>query len=186
MWQELFSQMYKVPLMVLKRGMANPMGVFIYGIITKWYVMMMIAAIVVTFWVLKGLEQAGVLQAMEAEVRYGLAQAQAVAQNCVPKIVNLPDMWDCIQHTSAKDYVEGTDEKVLRGALQHDVTNLHNEEEAKAAAAAETAAQSGNTPSGYNSSAPRVQYDEPTSTVNPYEQPSPPDDGLIHVNPPSQ
>jgi len=123
MWQEFFSQAYKLPLLVLKRAMANPMGIFIYGILSKWYIMVMIAVISVTFWVFKGLEQAGVIDAITKELKYGFREAQAVAQKCTPLIVNLPAMWDCIQHTSGNDYVPNEDEKALINTLQRDFDN---------------------------------------------------------------
>jgi len=123
MWQEFFSQAYKLPLLVLKRAMANPMGVFVYGILSKWYVMVMIAVISVTFWVFKGLEQAGVIDAITKELKYGFREAQAVSQKCIPLIVNLPEMWNCIQHTSGNDYAPNEDEVALTKTLQHDLDN---------------------------------------------------------------
>ncbi len=121
MWQEFFSQAYKLPLLVLKRGMANPMGMFVYGILSKWYILVMVATISVTFWVFKGLEQAGVIDVITNELKYAFRESQAVAQKCVPKIMNLGEMWDCIQHTSGADYVQSDDEKALSNALQHDL-----------------------------------------------------------------
>ena len=123
MWQEFFSQAYKLPLLVLKRAMANPMGSFRYGILSKWYILVMIAVISVTFWVFKGLEQAGVIDAITKELNYGFREAQAVAQHCTPHIVNLPKMWNCIQNTSGDDYIPNEDEKALRNTLQRDFEN---------------------------------------------------------------
>ena len=83
----------------------------------------MIATVSVTFWVFKGLEQAGVIDAITKELKYGFLQAQAVAQKCTPKIMNLADMYDCIQHTSGDDFREGDDEKNLKGTLHEDLEN---------------------------------------------------------------
>lgn len=123
MWQEFFSQAYKLPLLVLKRAMANPMGIFIYGILSKWYILVMIAVISVTFWVFKGLEQAGVIDAITKQLNYGFREAQAVAQRCTPHIVNLPKMWNCIQNTTSDDYIPSNEEIKLRNTLQRDSDN---------------------------------------------------------------
>jgi len=126
MWWDFFSQAYKLPLMLIKRVMANPMGIFVYGILSKWYIIVMIATVSVTFWVFKGLEKAGVLDAITQEVQYGLREVQAVSQKCTPLIVNLPEMWQCIQTTSGSDFEEGEDEKTLKKALQNDLDEGKN------------------------------------------------------------
>jgi hypothetical protein len=98
------------------------MGIFVYGILSKWYIMMMIAIAVVTFWVFKGLEEAGVLDAMEKTVRGGLLEVKAVAQHCTPKIKNLGKMWDCIQNIKGSDYKDTFGyEKQLTDALEKDL-----------------------------------------------------------------
>jgi hypothetical protein len=43
----------------LKLLLKNPMVIFIYGIMAKWYIMIMVAAVVVTFWVFSGLKESG-------------------------------------------------------------------------------------------------------------------------------
>lgn len=123
MWQEFFSQVYKLPLLVLKRAIANPMGIFVYGILSKWYVLVMIATVSVTFWVFKGLEEAGVIDSITKELKYGFLEAQAIAQQCSHKIVNLPEMWDCIERTSGEDFRPNDDEKSLRNTLTQDLEN---------------------------------------------------------------
>lgn len=126
MFWDFFSQAYKLPMLVLKRAMANPMGIFVYGILSKWYIIVMIATISVTFWVFKGLEKAGVLDAMQKEVSYGFLQAQAVAQRCVPLIVDIPKMWDCIQKTTGDQYVPSGDEQSLHNDLINDLQDSNS------------------------------------------------------------
>lgn len=126
MWWDFFSQAYKLPLMVLKRVMANPMGIFVYGILSKWYILVMIATVSVTFWVFKGLEKAGVLDAITKEIQYGFREVQAVSQKCTPLIVDLPEMWKCIQTTSGSDFEQGDDEKSLTKDLDNDLDEGKN------------------------------------------------------------
>ena len=73
------------------------MLLFVYGIISKWYIMVMVSAIIVAYWVLQGLTQAGVLQAAEEVVSKALSDTKSVARYCVPKITRLEDFWECLQ-----------------------------------------------------------------------------------------
>ena len=90
---------------------ANPMGIFVYGLLTKWYLTVAIAAVVVTFWVFKGLEQAGVLTAVQQVVEQALNDTKSVAKYCVPKIANLGDFWNCLDNPPA--YEPDADEQTL-------------------------------------------------------------------------
>ena len=157
MWQDFFSQAYKLPLLVLRRAMANPMGLFVYGILSKWYILVMIATISVTFWVFKGLEQAGVIDAITKELKYGFLQAQAVAQKCTPKIMNLADMYDCIQHTSGDDFRENDDEKALRNTLKQNLQDGQGQ----------PFNNDGNAGVNGNSTAPTNPYDTPIQPTAP-------------------
>jgi hypothetical protein len=74
----------------------SPMVIFIYGIISKWYIMVMVPAIIVVFWVLKGLTSTGILPATEKIVTSALEDTKSVARYCVPKITNLPAFWQCL------------------------------------------------------------------------------------------
>ncbi len=60
--------------------------------------MVMISAIVVAFWMLKGLTEAGVLQAAEKIVSTALQDTKSVSRYCIPKILNLGDFWECLQN----------------------------------------------------------------------------------------
>ncbi|MEY3197061.1 MAG: hypothetical protein RLZZ59_429 [Pseudomonadota bacterium] len=121
MWLDFFNQVLKLPMLAFKRILLNPMGVFIYGILAKWYVIIAIAAIAVTYWVFKGLEQAGVLRAIEVKVQEGLWDARSVAQNCVPKILHLSEMWNCI--TNLPEYKPSKEEIYLHDQLKGDAAS---------------------------------------------------------------
>lgn len=90
----------------------NPMIIFVYGIISKWYITIFLSAIVVVFWVFKGLEGAGFIQAAEDVVFRALKDTKSVARYCIPKIANLQDFWDCVQ--SPPEYEETEDELKLK------------------------------------------------------------------------
>lgn len=119
MFLDFLGQVWRLPMMLFRRVLSNPMGMFVYGILSKWYIMVMLSVVIVTFWVFKGLEESGALAAAERTVRYGLLEVQAVAQHCTPKIMNLKKMWHCIQHT--KPYVEDENARRLREALEIDL-----------------------------------------------------------------
>ncbi|MGV2432345.1 MAG UNVERIFIED_CONTAM: DUF2670 domain-containing protein [Rickettsiaceae bacterium] len=107
--------------MIFKRILSNPMGIFVYGILSKWYVLVMVSTMIVTFWVFKGLEKAGVIEIIDNQLKKGFTEAQAVAQHCVPKILNLADMWKCIENPPA--YVPGPDELALIESTKNDAAN---------------------------------------------------------------
>jgi hypothetical protein len=118
---DFLNQAYRLPMMVFKRALSNPMGIFVYGILTKWYAIIMIATIIVTYWVFKGLEKAGVLDLIDRRVKSSLIEVQAVAQNCTPLIMNLQDMWNCVQNPPP--YISDVNDKSLTEGLMLDAAN---------------------------------------------------------------
>ncbi|MEM6339012.1 MAG: DUF2670 domain-containing protein [Pseudomonadota bacterium] len=99
----------------LKLLLKNPMVIFIYGIMAKWYVMIMVAAIVVTFWVFTGLKDSGFLDEAEKVVAKALSDSKSVARYCVPKIMSFSDFWDCLE--SPPKYVPTKNEKAFEEGL---------------------------------------------------------------------
>lgn len=130
MFLNFLGQVWRLPMMLFKRVMSNPMGLFVYGILSKWYVMVMLAVVIVTFWVFKGLEKSGVLADAEKVVRGGLLDAQAVAQHCTPLIRDLGKMWKCIERTNGSHYKESEDAAKLRKALERDLERNQKQTEA--------------------------------------------------------
>ena len=88
---------------------ANPMGMFLWGIIAKWYFMIAIASLVALFWVVQGLNQIGFIDYMYKSVVEVLDMSKAVAQNCTTKLGNVKDFWECLgnpgQYDSNKEAV---------------------------------------------------------------------------------
>lgn len=109
MFGDLLRQIYRAPLVLAKALMKSPISFFVYGIMSKWYLMVMLSTIMVTFWVFKGLEKSGVLDATQKVVSKGLADCKSVAQNCTPLMMDLSAMWECIKNPP--EYKQTTDEK---------------------------------------------------------------------------
>ena len=113
----------------IKVLLKNPMIVFVYGIISKWYIMVMVTAIVVTFWVFKGLTEAGVLQEAEKAVSKALRDSKSVARYCVPKITSLSDFWSCLENPP--NYEQTEEEQKFEKGLDNllDLTNYEESED---------------------------------------------------------
>ena len=117
--------MSKLPKLLFLRIASNPMGVFVYSILSKWYVITTVAAISVTFWVFSGLQKAGVIDSITESLTFGFDTAKAVAQHCTPLITDLPKMFDCIDKVGPKDYnPEGTDDN-SRAVMENELKNTN-------------------------------------------------------------
>lgn len=96
----------------------SPIIIFIYSMIINWYVMVMFTAVIVVFWVLKGLVGIGFIDKAQKVVFNSLQETKSVAKHCVPKIMNFSEFWYCLQNTP--EYEATQEEKDLEKA----VTNL--------------------------------------------------------------
>ena len=94
----------------------NPLMLFVYGIISKWYITIVVAAVVVTFYVFKGLEERGIISATENVVFRALNDTKSVAKNCVPKILSFTELWQCLQNPP--EYKPSAEEKALEESLE--------------------------------------------------------------------
>ncbi|MGC0372257.1 MAG: hypothetical protein DGJ47_000966 [Rickettsiaceae bacterium] len=104
----------------LKPILNSPVIIFVYSILSKWYIMVMLTALMVTFWVFKGLTDTGILQAAEKTVSAALKDTKSVARYCVPKILSFSDFWECLQNPP--EYEESENEL----ELQKNLNNLLN------------------------------------------------------------
>jgi hypothetical protein len=102
----------------------NPIILFIWSIVSKWYIAVVITALVVTFWVFKGLNKAGVLAAAEEVIFRAFSDSKSIAQHCVPKILDLQDFWSCVN--SPPRYEPGKDELLLQKKLTDFLTPTDN------------------------------------------------------------
>lgn len=109
--------MFETLLSKVKVLLKNPMIVFVYGVLSKWYITIFLTAIVVVYWVFKGLTEAGVMQASEEVIFKAFRETKSVARYCVPKIMDLKSFWECLQ--SPPNYEETQEEKSLKKGLEN-------------------------------------------------------------------
>lgn len=110
----------------------NPMGVFVYSLLTKWYLTIAVASLVVTYWVFKGLQSVGVIDAAEKIVGQALYDSKSVAKYCVPKITNLESFWSCLNNLP--EYTPEQDEVDLESKVDILKQNLQNQSASPGAA----------------------------------------------------
>lgn len=120
MWWNFLSGLYAVPYKVMLLVRANPLGIFIYGILANWYVVIVVGSVVVTYWVFKGLEEIGLLSSGFNILVEALHQSKAIAQNCTPKILHINEWWNCISDPGT--YKPAVGEQEL-----NDISNKINE-----------------------------------------------------------
>lgn len=117
MWQILRS--------LRRLVVANPMGIFLWGIIGKWYVMIMVASLVVLFWVAKGLKDIGFIDYVTTSTEEILDTTKGAAQNCIPKLGpkwgNLVNFWHCLGEPPK---YRPNEELTGEGALKNHLDNL--------------------------------------------------------------
>ncbi len=103
---------------------ANPMGVFLWSLITKWYIMIAVASLIVLFYVVKGLEKIGFIYYFGRTTVEILDTSKAIAQNCTVKLGpdwdHLVNFWNCLGDPGKYEVREGTGEE----QLQQGVTKL--------------------------------------------------------------
>lgn len=83
-----------------KTGSAGTLG-WILLIFKKWYLLVTVPAIVSLYWVLHGLDQAGVLDSAEHFISYQLEIIMDVSKNCTPHILNKTKFGECLEDPSA-------------------------------------------------------------------------------------
>ncbi len=98
----------------------SPMTIFVYSILSKWFITIFVTALVVTYWVFRGLSDAGVLQNAEKVIFHAFTQTKSVAQYCIPKIANLGTFWECLQHPPT--YTPSAEEADLQESVKKFIT----------------------------------------------------------------
>ncbi|KAF8818702.1 hypothetical protein IHI24_000427 [Rickettsia endosymbiont of Cardiosporidium cionae] len=88
---------------------------FVFGIFAKWYIVVVVTAVVVVFWVFKGLETTGILGDIFGKLYSVTSYAKSVARYCTPKIKNLNDFFYCLDNPAV--YVESDSEKELNSLI---------------------------------------------------------------------
>lgn len=112
------------PLTLIRRLLQNPLALFIYSFLSKWYLMVVVGSVIVTYWVFKGLNDAGVITAAETVLTTAIEQTKGVAQNCIPRIKNLQDFWSCLNDPAMSIYRTNEQdqqfEKDMKGLMRID------------------------------------------------------------------
>lgn len=78
----------------------NPMGIFLWGLITKWYLIISVASLIVLYYVVKGLDRIGFIDYFTRTTVEILDTSKAIAQNCTPRLGPdwnyLVNFWNCL------------------------------------------------------------------------------------------
>lgn len=104
---------------------ANPMGGFLWSLITKWYIMIAVASLIVLFYVVKGLEKIGFIDYFGRTTVEILDTSKAIAQNCTVKLGpdwdHLVNFWNCLGDPGRYEVRE---EETEETKLEHGVIEL--------------------------------------------------------------
>jgi hypothetical protein len=100
---------------------ANPIGIFIYSIIAKWSVVVIIAGSLIVYSIFSKLKEIGVIDSTFAILVQSLNVSKSIAQNCTPKILNIESFWSCLSDPGEYKPVKG--EKTLNN-LNDDIQDL--------------------------------------------------------------
>ncbi len=90
------SQIINYIIDIIKKVLSNPMIVFVYGILSKWYILIFVSVVVVVFFVFKGLDEIGLIDKFTTVLSRSFYEVKAVAQNCTPKLLDFRDLWACL------------------------------------------------------------------------------------------
>jgi hypothetical protein len=94
----LSDTVFKTPFSLVGRLFQSKMGLFIYAIMSQWYIVIMLGSAIVAFWVFKGLEEVGILSEAYEIVSVAMEDSKAIARYCTPKIRDLNALWECVKN----------------------------------------------------------------------------------------
>lgn len=119
MFREFLLYMVSAPVAILKRVFKNPMGIFVYSLLSNWYITIYLAGVIVAFWVFKGLEKAGVLDKFNTTLNTAILDSKSIAQHCVPKINDLNALWECAKNPP--EYIPSKEELLFEKIPQKEM-----------------------------------------------------------------
>jgi len=100
---------------------ANPMGFFLWSIITKWYLIIAVASLITLYYTVLGLKKIGFIDYFTKTTIEILDTTKAVAQNCTTKLGpnwnHLVSFWNCLSDPGKYKHEEGTGAKVLEDEI---------------------------------------------------------------------
>ncbi len=130
--------MFNIIMAKIRLILKSPMILFIYGLFSKWYIMITLAAVVVVFWVLKGLVATGIIGKAEKILFESLSNSKSIAQHCTPKILDLNEFWSCLANppkyeaTKEEIELEKAATELLDPETYKEEKDPYSEEESKA------------------------------------------------------
>jgi hypothetical protein len=89
----------KAPGQFAKKLVTSPIGTIFYGLISKWYIISMSVSVVVLYWVIKGLSEAGILDSAYNTFIHASLEIKGFVQHCTPKIKDLNVFFQCLIDT---------------------------------------------------------------------------------------
>jgi hypothetical protein len=114
------------PLFFVRRIFKNPLSLFIYGLLSKWYVIIITGSLIVTFWVFTGLKKAGVIDAVNKILVTSIEETKGIAQNCIPQITDLQKFWNCLNNPASTRYVPTENDSKLQSDIEKDLNRVPN------------------------------------------------------------
>ena len=100
---------------------ANPMGFFLWSIITKWYLIIAVASLITLYYTVLGLKKIGFIDYFTETTVEILDTTKAVAQNCTTKLGpnwnHLVSFWNCLSNSGEYKHEEETGAKVLEDEI---------------------------------------------------------------------
>ena len=72
-----------------------------YALMAKWYILIAIPSIMVTYWTFTALEKSGYLDTWYNTAKQILDESQSIAQNCIPKFLDVAqrsNFIDCLEN----------------------------------------------------------------------------------------
>ncbi|AFB20870.1 hypothetical protein RCA_01465 [Rickettsia canadensis str. CA410] len=100
---------------------ANPMGFFLWSIITKWYLIIAVASLITLYYTVLGLKKIGFIDYFTKTMVEILDVSKAVAQNCTTKLGpdwnHLVSFWNCLSEPGEYQYEERIGSKELEDAI---------------------------------------------------------------------
>lgn len=76
--------------------MSGAKKTFVYTILTKWYVLIAIPAMTITYIVFVELNKLGIFDIIIGEIEYHLLMLEDIARNCTQEILNIKGFLRCL------------------------------------------------------------------------------------------
>lgn len=131
---EYIGYVLKAPLNFAKRFLQSPISSLFYSVVGQWYFLSMTLSVIVLYWVIIGLNKAGVTDFALRVFTGAAKEIKGFAQFCIPLVTDISAFVDCAMHTpeytgdETTNYFErsvqdGMDD-IVQHPINHDKSNL--------------------------------------------------------------